>query len=257
MTMQLPNIAKLKNYISINDLFALTIAIMLVGHTALFFVPDNLWLRIADRIFISVLLISIGYNIGHKIGWPIYIGATLIMAGQIFVTYGPPINILAIFIALKFFLDPFVKLISQNKILFWGVNFVMAFVSPFANLLFEYGTLAFIMATAGWINRNRDEVKTVTTILEYYIFSYFSFLWFTWLAFGFSAIQMLCIALGVGLVMYLLLDYKTLILNSLKRKPKDIIEKTCAFMARKSLEIYVFHVLLYMLIVYYVTHNLS
>jgi hypothetical protein len=257
MTMQLPNIAKLKNYISINDLFALTIAIMLVGHTALFFVPDNLWLRIADRIFIPVLLISIGYNIGHKIGWSIYIGAALIMAGQIFVTYGPPINILAIFIALKFFLDPFVKLISRNKILFWGVNFVMAFVSPFVNLLFEYGTLAIIMATAGWINRNRDEVKTVTTILEYYIFSYFSFLWFTWIVFGFSSLQMLCIALGVGLVMYLLLDYKTLILNSLKRKPKDVIEKICTFMARKSLEIYVFHVLFYMLIVYIATHNLS
>ena len=255
--MQASMIKKLKNYISINDLFALTMAIMLVGHMAMFFIPDNLWLRIPDRIFIPVLLISIGYNLGHKIGWPIYIGAAMIMVGDFFVPYGSTINILAVFIVIKLILDPLTRFLARDKILFWSVNAVMALISPFTNYFFEYGTIAIIMAMAGWINRNRDELKYITTPFEYYIFSYFSFLWFTWAVSGFLQAQIYCIAVGLAFIMWLLYDYKTLIMNAIKRKPKDLIEKICAFMAHKSLEIYVFHVLLYMLIVYYVTHNLS
>jgi hypothetical protein len=252
--MDLKSYHNIRRYLSINDLFALTIAIMIGGHMAYFFSDGNLWLRIFDRITIPVLLISVGYNLSHKITWPIYGGFVLIFLGSLFVPYGSPINILGVFMFIKLFLHPLIMFLSRSKILFWGAYSVMAFIAPFTDIVFEYGSVAVVLATAGWIIRNQDDIRHITTPSHFMIFAFFSHLWFTQVLFQFSEIQLLCIALGSGFVMFLLLDYRTLILNSLKRKPRDIIEKTCAILAHKSLEIYVWHVVLFMLIYYVATH---
>jgi hypothetical protein len=244
---------KTTNFLSINDLFALTIAIMIGGHMAYFFSDGNLWLRIFDRMTIPVLLISVGYNLGHKITWPIYWGFILIFLGSLFVPYGSPINILGVFMLIKLFLHPLIIFLSRSKILFWGAYSIIAFISPFTDLLFEYGSVAVVLATAGWIIRNQDDIRHITTPAHFMIFAFFSHLWFTQILFEFSQTQLICVAIGSAFIMWLLLDYKTLILTSLKRRPRDLIEKTCALLAHKSLEIYVLHLLVFMIIYYLAT----
>jgi hypothetical protein len=228
------------------DLFALAVAIMMVSHADSYLANNESWWRIPDRITVSVFLVSIGYNSGQKPSRILWVGATLMTYSNWLLKRWIRLDILAMIILVRFIIDPMMTWALKSRVRFVGLNLVLLALYPITNRYGEYGSLALLMAMAGWINRNRGELPpNVVKPYEYFIFLYFAFLICTFLdhTFSFSIVQYLIIGAGLAWVMCLLYNFRQLLLNSIAARPRDIIEKICSFLGHKSLEIYVIHTL--------------
>jgi len=238
------------------DLLALTVVLMIFGHIIHFFTPDLLWLRVPDRIMVPIFILLIGFNSGHKFGWLVWAGAITLTVLHYVIHEDLHINILGTFILIKFLLEPLVKFILKDKFLFWATNICIAVSSPLIEFFLEYGAIGFTLAIAGWLNRNREETSEIVSSSDFFIFAWISYVIYTFLTFGFSGPQTSIILLGAGISMWLLYNFNDLLMNSIRRRPKDIIEKTVRFIGRKSLEIYIVHVVLFQIIYYLAVKNL-
>ena len=67
--------------------------------------------------------------------------------------------------------------------------------------------------------------------------------------FDFSYFELFCIFIGSGAAMYLLYDFRRLILNGVKNQSAGIIAKAWRFIGHKSLEIYAIHLALFYLVI--------
>lgn len=224
------------------------------GTSPRFFLPDILWLRIPDRVFVLTFLVATGYNSGHKFNPIIYGGFAVICILGYFTEQHFPINILGTLLFVRFTLEALTRGLFANKAVFWAGNIVFIILFPVTNAVLEYGTLAYILALAGWISKNQHLVKNTVNPLEYFIFALFAYLLATQLTFQFPQDQMIIVGIGCAIMMILLYNLKTLLLNSMKAKPKDIIGQFCRFLGHKSLEIYIFHYVLFQIIVIYIMH---
>ncbi len=91
-----------------------------------------------------------------------------------------PMNFLATIIALRFIIDPVMTFALKSKLRFWGLNAGLLVVSTFTSIFLEYGSLALIMAMAGWISRNRDETPAhIVKPADYFCFTGGAFIIFT------------------------------------------------------------------------------
>lgn len=240
---------------SASTLFAIAVIFMVFSHIFHFFMPDQLWLRIPDRISVPVFLIGIGYNTGQRFQKTIFIGTALVFL-MAHVTFGGYfVNILGTILLVRYTIEPLAQFMFKNKITFWGTHIVLLALYPVTADVFDYGTLAFIMALAGWINKNGTAVTGhIIKASDYFIIASAIYLVCMKIAFGFNMIEMTVIAAGLGVIMYLLYHMKTLLLNSIRHKPTDHLGRIIRFIGHKSLEIYIIHVLFFMAVVYYIGH---
>lgn len=242
----------LKKDLTAYDLLALNVAVMIFGHVCYYFISDMMWLRIPDRALVCIWLIPVGYNLGHKPGKMMWFGAIFLTASNYLLFEKIDINFLWTIMLVRWLTEPLITQMLKSKTLFWTVNITFLILSPITNVLFEYGTLAFIMAMAAWVRKNEAFIENkFIKPSEYFIFAFFAHLIFTHVVFQFSLLETTLTALGSAVTFWLLYDMRTLILNSLRRRPKDVIEKFCYFMGHKSLEIYIAHVFAFHLIYYF------
>ena len=234
------------------DLFALTVTLMIVGHADAYLANNEAWWHVPDRIVIPVFLVSIGYNSGRKHSRLLWIGAILMTCSNWILKRWIRLDILAMIILLRFIIGPVMNWAMKSRLRFLVLNLALLLLYPLTNRYGEYGSLGLIMAIAGWLNKNQSEIAdNMPKPREYFIFSYLALLgWTAWdFRFNFSILQVLLIAAGMAWVMYLLYNFRQLLLNSVAARPKDVIEKICSFMGHKSLEIYVIHALVFQLLV--------
>lgn len=242
--------SRMKRNLTAYDLFALTVVVMIAGHIGYYFMPDENWARVPDRILVPVFLVSIGYNAGRKTTDNLWKYAAFMAALHGFLYHEFFLNIIGTIIIIRPFLDPLVKFLLKSRTMLWSASLVMTAVSPLITPYIEYGTLAVVLAMAGWINKNRSEVpENIVKPYQYFIFAYLSHLYFAQMLYGFTPLLFSLVAIGAGIVFCLLYDFRELLMNSIKRRPKDLIEKICSFIGRKGLEIYVLHVILFQIIV--------
>ncbi len=246
---------KLFSKLTAYDLLALTVVIMLFGHMCYYFLPNELWLRVPDRIVVPVFLVLIGYNAGYKFSSLVWAGAILLFLIHFFLIEKITLNILITLIMTRALLLPLLSFLLKSEFRFWYINFAFIFTAPFFNIFFEYGTLAFTMAIAGWIARNRVECKDKVDPVIFFIFATLAHIFFNHIVFGFSYFETFIISIGSALIMYILYNFKYLLLNSIRRRPEDIVEKACSFIGRKSFEIYVIHIVIFELIFYFLIIN--
>ena len=69
--------------------------------------------------------------------------------------------------------------------------------------------------------------------------------------FDYSIPQTIIMSVGISIIMYLLYNMRTLLMNSLQNKPTDMIGRFRKFLGHKCLEIYIVHILLFQAILYY------
>lgn len=225
---------------------------MIAGHAFYYFLPDENWLRIPDRILAPVFLVSIGYNAGVKLKKIIIVGAVAITLGQYLILDSLYMNILWTIILVRWLIEPLARRLLKSKSVFWGINVAFILLYPITTMFFDYGTLAFIMAMAGWLNKNRSaDTDKIIKPSEYFAFTYTAYLFLTKLIFDYTYMEIFIIAAGMAIIMYLLFNMKSLLINSIQNKPTDAIGRFCKFLGHKSLEIYIVHMLLFQAILYY------
>jgi hypothetical protein len=247
--------AKLESGLTSYDLFALTVVVMLIGHVGYYLVPDALWLRVPDRILVPVFLVGAGYNAGRKSGFSLWVGAIMLDVANRLLLRQVDVNILGTIIFVRAVLPWLMPRLLKSRELFWGFNVACVLAFPVTNVFFEYGTLAFVMAIAGWLRQNEDEVPPdIVKTPEFFACAYIGYLMCSVTGFKFSPLQMLIVAAGGTIVMRLLYDLRVLILNAVRQKRRDPVQAVCAFLGHKSLEIYVVHVIFFDMLLYYAFH---
>ncbi len=234
------------------DLFALTVAIMIFGHVGEYFAIGNHWWRVPDRIVVPVFLVSVGYNAGSRLSRFLWGSAVLMTVFNWVLTRKFYIEVLAVIILSRLVIDPLARWALKSRVRFYAANLLFVALCPLINDYVEYGTLALTLAMAGWVNRNRSEIPAeILRPREFFIFTYLAYLACVEIIFRFSAPQFIVVAGGTAWVMYVLYNFRPLLLNSIQARPRDIIEKFCSFLGHKSLEIYVIHSIALQLLFFY------
>lgn len=234
-------------------LFAITIIAMVFGHAVAFLHGNNpIFLRIPDRILLPVFLISVGFNSGFKPGKVLWTGAVIVSFLGFFLFGVVRLYIPGVILILMFILEPFMRFLVRDKFLFWGVSLFLALLMYHSQYYFEFGTMAVIFAMAGWLNVNRADVSwDVVKPWQYFIFTYLTYMIFVRIELPFSLSQSLFFALALAFVMVMLLDFRTLLLNSFKCKPKSYLDRFFHYIGHRSMLIYFIQQIFFFISFYY------
>ena len=237
------------------DLFAAAIISVLWSHTAIMFSLDfhNGWAHVIDRMLLPVFIVSVGYN-ARPLDKGLLACAAAILCWRWFLFHGiwphmsfVPMTILVNFALSRAALEPLMDFAVKSKIHFWGVNAALVLLIPWTHsYITEYGTLCLLLMMAGWLARNRAEIpEGLVSPREYFFFVFVIYIAVNQALFVFTLPQLAIAALGTGYVFTLLYNFRPFILNGLKRRPKDAVEKLCAFLGHKSLLIYTAHTFIF------------
>lgn len=236
--------------LTLHDLFAITVVAMLIGHAAQFFFNDQLWMRVPDRMLMPVFLVAAGYNVGRKNGANIWIAALgLVFVKWHFMNMLLPLNFLCTLIMIRFIIDPLWDFMVKNGVRFLAVTAALVAGVFFTDSFSEYGTLAVLMAIGGRMRRDEAELPALINVKRYFVFIWLLYLVTVYKIFNFSYLYLLCIFIGSGAAMYVLYDFRQLILNGLRKKSAGFLPRIWRFIGHKSLEIYAIHLALFYLAV--------
>lgn len=238
------------------ELFAIAIIAMLVDHVGLYFGADNLWLRVF-RMFALIWFLPIGYNSGRGVGVWLWTGMLILVAANWQIGMNLlPISALGTIIAIKLTINPLMEYALRSKTVFWLVNLGLLALYPVSDMLTEYGTLALLIAMAGWLLRNKGKLPPgIVDVKEYFVLVTVIYIFEMQVGFHFSPPQFIFMAVTTAMTAVVMFNFKQLILNSLSRKKRDPIEAICRFIGHKTLEIYVgFYLVLKGLLLFALTH---
>lgn len=241
----------IKKNLTSYDLFAIAVVNMVASHFFFLFMREDLWLRIPDRVTVLVFLLTIGYNSSRKSDIGLWVGAAITSLTFHLALGLNWLTILGTIVLLRLMIEPIMAFLLQSKKRFWAFNIMFLILAPFTNFWMEYGTMAIILAMAGWINRNRDEAEKIVSPKLYYIFACITYILFTELIFPFNLIEFTVLAFGCAFMFWLMYDFRALIMNAVTRRPKDPVSKLVSFIGHKGMEIYVIHLVILMAIYYY------
>lgn len=225
----------------------LAIVLMLADHIGYYFFKDIEWFRVFGRMSVPIWFFLIGYAQSRDLPLKLWASmAVLVVANIIFGLYLIPLNILATIIFVRLVLD------KVARIAFRGVE-PMAYTLVGLGVLalptwvfFEYGTIAVILAMAGYALRNRETIPMTDSTLRFFFGFFVLFYAFTQiLMFDFTPLGNQVMFVGVGLIGVLLYLFKPQTEDYFEATwPQPVLSlfKLCG---RYSLEIYVVHLLIF------------
>lgn len=128
---------------------------MLLDHIGLYFYPEAGFLRLAGRLCVPIWLFLIGYARGRRLDTVLFAGAVLVTLAQTALHQGfYTLNILWTIIALRLTLDPLMRWIGTSSNRLYGVMLLLFFFGLPTRLLLDYGSMAWILASWGYLVRN-------------------------------------------------------------------------------------------------------
>jgi hypothetical protein len=245
-----------KDLTALDIIKTIVVVIMIIDHTGGYFFPEhvgdvlvqeNLWWRAIGRIGFPVWFFLPGYARGRDIGRQLWLGALILFLGNIVGgMYLLPLNALVTIMIIRLSVDEMVKDTINNRFVFWGVALLLALLAYPSQMFMEYGTLGLMMGVFGWIARRRDEIPGGRRLcLLFAIYSFVAFVGLEWLFFKFSLPQFLFMAAFTGVTVYTLYRYEPKTYPGAEKYIGGVGVKICQFMGRRTLEIYVFHLLLF------------
>jgi hypothetical protein len=224
------------------------LALMVVDHVGVYFLPDDDWLRAVGRLSAPIWLFLIGYARSRDFSLPMWIGiALLALSGVVFGGSILPFSILATMLACRFALDPLMAVIKRSPSLLYPVSLVLFFATILTFPVLEYGSIAMTVVMFGYMTRNRESLPfDKNQYLQYGILVAFGyFLIQAYMFFGFDMNQKIFVGLGLlatilGLSFFQPRAYPLLT----ARLPRPLVG-LIQVGGRYSLEFYVAHILLF------------
>ncbi len=221
---------------------------MIFDHVGFYFYPDEQWLRVVGRMSFPCWMFLIGYARTRDIPKSFIVGGLLLTLANIsFSNYILPVTLFATFIMARLVLDRLARVVFRSvesaATSFWSL---LVLAVP-TYMVFEYGTLAFLMGLFGYAVRHRDDIKLGPRFLPVFSAAIFTgyvvveCLFFGW----FGGIYPVALALVVFIVGAVLYRFKPIEFPELTARMPSVPKWILQFCGRYSLEIYVGHVILF------------
>ncbi len=236
-----------KDITSYDLLKTFAVIFMLIDHTGYYFFNDENWWRLAGRLCVPVWFFLIGYARSRDVGPKMWIGmGILVLASGVTGSGFLPLNILGTMLVIRLVIDPIMVRSQVNNQALWQMGVFLLLLSFPTAYLFEYGSLAILMAMFGWLVRNQYEYPDGVRQTHYFFFfAYASFVAVQMMFFGFEGNQIIVFAGGILAVMCVLMVFRPLTFTGTGTGVLGILLAPVRFMGRWTLEIYVVHLLLF------------
>jgi len=219
---------------------------MIIDHVGAYFFPEDMWWRAIGRMSFPAWLFLVGYARGRDLSPALWGGAIILTAANFI--FGMPIfslNILVAIICVRLLLDPLMVVLNKdNQKYFWPVVVVLIVLGLPSQIMFEYGSFAFLAAVFGYMVRNKERYD-LSFISNYMVAMFVGYLFVQYISFGFSMPQLVVMAVGTFFVWYALLKFDGKPLPELNDKLYAPARGFLKFCGRRTLGIYVGHLLLF------------
>jgi hypothetical protein len=231
----------------------IAVIVMIIDHIGFYFFPDAMWFRAVGRVGTPIWFFLIGYATTRDLPNKLLIGALvlavidLVLFNRVFA-----LNVLVTIMAIRLSVDYVMNFITRSRYIFFIASILMALFYVATNMVFEYGTIALMFAVLGYMVRHKNRVFDLTPLRgqDIYIFASFTFLIFCVFQnaqFHFSAMQ-LCVMAGLSLAMTVAMMAITP--REFPRIRNKTIIQALHVGGRKTLEIYVAHLIVFKVILF-------
>jgi hypothetical protein len=217
----------------------LAIISMIIDHIGMFFLPEQQWLRGIGRLAFPIFLFLVGYSEKYKFSLELLIlGILLTIFKQNLDFLSHEANIIFTIFLTRLLFKPLVKFKIFEKYQYEFITFNILIFIP-SVLLFEYGSLAFLLAYLGHLSKNKININIYGKNLAFILL--FNFLVQTSLfdnanIYFFSFFLLASIALAYLLYTFCLQKFST---------KNTVFDKIVFIFSRNAILIYTFHFVLF------------
>ncbi|MGH1376308.1 MAG: TraX family protein [Alphaproteobacteria bacterium] len=234
----------------------LAVILMIIDHVGHHFFPDEMWFRVVGRLCVPIWFFLIGYADTVKVSKFLWLGAFLVggsalIAGQFLL----PLNILFTIILFRFVRQGVLARSLHSPEALRGMFLILLFFTLASYAVFEYGSIAMMFVLMGFIVRHKEAVYERIErkyILMFVCASFFSFyFWQGMLLPSANYAQATLMLLGFGCVGWILWHFRSVVYVDAHQHIAPSLIKFLQFMGRRTLEIYVAHILIFRAICMY------
>ena len=148
------------NLTSYDFLKCVTVIFMMIDHTGAFFLTDEPWWRVFGRLGFPAFFFLAGYTNNRSVSKELWMGAAiLIFVSALFGMNIFALNALVSYICIRVFMTPhYQRYFAGWELLLYATVAFILLAYP-TNHLFEYGTMAFMIAMMGYATRHKDDIS--------------------------------------------------------------------------------------------------
>lgn len=246
---------------SYDFLKTIAVLLMIVDHIGYYFYPDNDVWRVIGRMCVPIWFFLVGFARSRDFGPLLWIGcAVLVFANYAVGLSFFPLNILASIVLVRWALDPAMACIMpgfQQKGInqrFWVFCMFLVLCAIPSSFVTEYGTQGLLLAMLGYLTRHAAELpaeKSTKIIQGYAMFVAFIYVICETIIFAFDMPHMLALAAGVFVIAFLLPYFAPQSYPNFTKNMPGVVVVTLKLLGRRTLEIYVIHLLAFKVIAAY------
>lgn len=233
-----------QNLTSYDLLKTFAVITMIIDHIGYYFFPEQLEWRVVGRMSMPVWLFLVGYANTRQIPEMLWMGALILVAGNIIV--GMPIftlNILFGIMLVRLTLDKIISLMLSNNIaIVMGIVFMLLAFLP-TNALIEYGTFCYLFAILGYVIRHNKFTENGLTVFMLAIT--LPYLLFEKVIMGMNQTDLYIMAVLVTATIWFLQYFKSKECKNIQKQFPGFVVQALKFTGRNTLFIYVGHLMLF------------
>ncbi|MEM7616996.1 MAG: TraX family protein [Pseudomonadota bacterium] len=251
------NISKKSPFITAYDLLkSAAVILMVIDHLGYYFFPEQEWFRAFGRLCVPIWFFLIGFSNSRNICYKLFLAASIVEIAQIIfimpeIFNALPLNILFTIMVIRLVIDYFIAKLEKDIGGFLLIIILIAVFNFIIGLIFEYGTLGLILAMFGYIVRHKEKYLTdhKSFVYIYYFITGGVFIFYQQVIFNFTIIPLLFTISGVFLINFFLMHkFQRIYRPNIEKYTGKIFGYCIRFTGRKTLDIYIIHVLVFSLI---------
>lgn len=228
----------------------LAVVLMIIDHIGYHFYPEMMWFRVLGRLSAPIWLFLVGYaNTEEK---PLYLWAAAVLVQLSAVISGQyllPLNILFTILLMRHMRRAFVLSATASPESLRGVFLILIFSTLPSAILFEYGAIAMNFVLIGFFVHHREKIYEVIApryIILFTVLTFFVFFLMEGLSLPtLDAAQALALLLGFVWLGGILWTFKSATFPRLTKALPFPLVWLIQIFGRHTLEIYVFHLILF------------
>jgi|GEM_PF-205973 len=241
------------NLTSYDLLKTIAILLMVIDHIGAYFYPDEAWFRILGRLCVPIWFFLIGYARSRDLSLKALAGAGILLVGSMMAgEHLLPVSILVTLMIGRNFIDSWMGAGRRGGEALAGLFFLLLLLSVPTGMAFEYGTLGFLFTVFGAMCRytqDKGEQISAKYKREMLFYAAASFAAFTMMQAApmpsLSGIQFIALCAGIVIIYFFLHRFRPAELPNITKALPGFFVATLQFTGRRTLEIYVVHLLLF------------